>query len=201
MKRNVFAAAALVLVLAACASPPTRFYTLDPAPAPAPAATARVLPVRVDAVHLPPGLDRPEIVEQTAANRITVHDFARWSAPLGEQARRVLTQDLAARLPAGSVTYPDAPKPPLGRGLVIDVLAVSHADGQAVMDASWTLTLGGHAPAGPLGGGGVALAYTGRALRVTSPSTGAGAEAAAPEMSALLGKLSDAIAADLTAER
>ena len=200
MSRRPAAAIVLAAALCACASPPTRFYTLDPAPASASVAVARVPPVRVDAVHLPPGLDRPEIVEEVAANQVTVHDFARWSAPLGEQARRVLTQDLAARLPAGSVTYPDAPKPPLGRGLVVDVLAVSHADGQAVMDASWTLTLGAGA-AGPLGGSAAPLAYTGRALRVTAPTAGAGAQAAAPEMSALLARLSDAIAADLTASR
>ena len=150
--------------------------------------------MRVDAVRLPAGLDRPEIVQQTGANQVTVHDFALWSAPLGEQARRVLTQDLAARLPAGAVTFPDAPKPANGRGLVVDVLAISRADGQAVMDASWTLTLGGRATGAP-------VVYTGRTLRLTTPSAGGGAEAVPPDVSALMGRLADAIATDLTADR
>lgn len=195
LSAQAWAAAACAGTLAACASIPTRFYTLDPVAPAAAGSFGRVLPVRVDAVHLPPGLNRPEIVEQTAANRVTVHDFALWSAPLGEQARRVLTQDLAARLPAGAVTFPDAPKPPTGRGLVVDVLAISHADGQAVMDASWTLTVGGRTSAG------APLAYTGRTLRLTAPASGGGAEAVAPETSALMGRLADAIAADLTAGR
>ena len=130
--------------LAACGtSPPTRFYTLDPAPPAAPpAVSARVPPVRVDAVHVPPVFDRPELVRETAANEVRVDDFARWSAPLGETARRALTADLAARLPQGAVVFPEAPKPADGRGLVVDILSLSHTGGQAVLDVSWTLTAG-----------------------------------------------------------
>ena len=182
--------------LAACGtSPPTRFYTLDPAPPAAPpAVSARVPPVRVDAVHVPPVFDRPELVRETAANEVRVDDFARWSAPLGETARRALTADLAARLPQGAVVFPEAPKPADGRGLVVDILSLSHTGGQAVLDVSWTLTAG-RPGAGTAGG---AVAYTGRSLRLTTPAAGPGASAAAPELSTLLGQLADAIAADLT---
>ncbi len=183
--------------LAGCgSSPPTRFFTLDAAPPAAPPTPAAAIPpVRVDAVHIPPGLDRPELVRETAANEVRVSDFAHWSAPLGELARRTLTQDLAARLPAGAVTYPDAPKPANGRGLVVDILVVGRdGAGQAVMDAGWTLTAGRTAPGAP------ALAYTARTLRVSAPAAaGPGAEAA--ELSALLGRLADAMAQDLTAGR
>ena len=187
-------AGAPALLLSACGtSPPTRFFTLDAAPpASPPAATAAIPPVRVDAVHIPPVFDRAELVRETAANSVKVDDFARWSAPLGETARRTLTQDLVARLPAGAVTFPDAPKPPGGRGLVVDILALSHIDGQAVMDVSWTLTVG--APSSRA----APLAYTGRALRVTAPAGGSGPEATPAEFSGLLGALADSIAADLT---
>ena len=190
-------AGCLAAGLAACgSSPPTRFYTLDVAPPAArpAAATARVLPVRVDAVHVPPVFDRPELVREIAANEVRVDDFGRWSAPLGETARRALTADLAARLPQGAVVFPEAPKPADGRGLVVDILSLSHAGGQAVLDVSWTLTAGrpGAAATGP-------VAYTGRSLRLTTPSAGPAPGAAAPELSALLGQLADSIAADLTA--
>ena len=196
--RGLSSGALVALALAGCASgPPTRFFTLDPAPPPAgaPALATAIPPVRVDAVHIPPVLDRPELVRETTAHEIAVSDFAHWSAPLGELARRTLTQDLLSRLPQGAVTFPDAPKPPNGRGIVIDVLALGHdADGSAVMDASWTLTAGQPAR-------GVTVAYTGRALRLRAPGGGAGPEATAAEFSALLGRLADAVAADLGVDK
>lgn len=188
--------AGAAVALSGCGtSPPTRFFTLDAAPPAAPVAAAFAIPpVRVDAVHLPPVLDRPELVRETAANEITVSDFAHWSAPLGETARRTLTQDLAARLPAGAVTYPDAPKPADGRGLVVDILFVGHDGDRAVMDVGWTLTAGRPASGAP------PVAYSARTLRVTAPAaSGPGAEAA--ELSALLGRLADAMAQDLVAGR
>lgn len=195
--RRLLAAAsglACGLAVAGCgSSPPTRFYTLDPAPpatTPAPVLAA-IPPVRVDAVHLPPVFDRVELVRETGAHTVTVDDFARWSAPVGETARRTLTQDLAARLPAGAVTFPDAPKPPDGRGLVVDVLALGQSGGQATMDVSWTLTAGGRTGRAP------PVAYTGRTLRLTAPSAGPGPDAVPADLSALLGALADSIAADL----
>ncbi|MBE7217343.1 MAG: membrane integrity-associated transporter subunit PqiC [Caulobacteraceae bacterium] len=200
MSRRILPAAAAALALGACASTPTKLYTLDPVAPAAPLQPARAVPpVRVDAVHIPPNLDRPEIVQETGANRIVLHDFAEWSAPLGAQMRRTLTQDLAARLPLGAVTYPDAPKPPLGRGIVVDILALGHDGANATMDVSWTLTVAPRAPAaGPLGGAPSPIAYTGRTLRVTAPSAGGGPASVPADISALLGRLSDSIAADLS---
>ncbi len=199
MSRRILLGAGAALALGACASTPTKLYTLDAAAPSAPAAGRTVLPVRIDAVHIPANLDRPQIVQEAGGNRVILHDFAEWSAPLGSQMRKVLTQDLAARLPLGSVTYPDAPKPPLGRGLVVDVLAISHDGGQAVMDVSWTLTVDARATAaGPLGGGPAAIAYTGRTLRLTSPSAGGDAASVPADVSALLSRLADSIAADLS---
>ena len=198
-RRIVYAAAAFAL--SACASTPTKFYTLDAAPPVGRVLSLRaILPVRVDAVHIPPNLDRPEIVQQTGANHVVVHDFSLWSAPLGAQMRRTLTQDLAARLPAGSVTFPDAPKPPLGRGIVVDILALGHQGGEATMDVSWTLTIAPRAPTtGQLGGAPSPVAYISQILRLTAPAATDGGEEAAPvELSALLGRLADSISISLT---
>lgn len=122
-------------VVAACGrSPEPRLWTLD-AVAPVAPRTTATTPLRVDAVHLPLALDRPELVERRGANRVTVHDFDRWSAPLGDLVRRTLTQDLMARLPAGSVIFPDAPKTAATRSLVVDVLDWRPAVGGWVLDA------------------------------------------------------------------
>ena len=184
--------AAVGVGLAACGhSPPTRFFTLDPlAPAAASASLYAGPPVRVDAVHIPPQLDRPELVRQPAANEIVVEDFAQWAAPLGEIARRALTQDLMARLPAGVVIFPDAPKPPAASGLVVDILAVNDGD-SATLDASWTIL-----PARPAGKGST-ISVQPHAVRVSAPRIGTGPDAQAARFSRLLAALADSIAASL----
>ena len=170
--------------LAGCAGAKTQFYTLDPAvggPAPAYAAAYAGPPVRIDAVHVPPALDRLELVEPDGANAVKVRDLAHWAAPLGEMARRVLTQDLAARLPQGSVVFPDSPKPQGARGIVVDMLALSPGADGVTLDASWSVLPGAR-------GG----ALRQRQARLT---TAAAAQPAA--ISALIGQLADRIAADL----
>src|SRR6202042_1194153 len=92
-------------LLPACgASPPTRFYILnDIAPTAQPAAVSNRTAVRVEPPALAPELDRPELVTRSGANRVHVAGLERWAAPLPGQIRRVLSDDLAARLPPGLV--------------------------------------------------------------------------------------------------
>lgn len=177
-----------LLGLAACGhSTQTRFWTLDAAaPASRPVSTA-LAPVRVDAVHVPLTLDRLEIIEQTAANRITVHDFDRWSAPLGDLIRRTLTQDLAARLPAGSVVFPSAPKPAKARTLTIDILDLRPLDGRWMIDAGWTLSDPDH------------KTMQQRQLRLTSPPATPDVAGQTAALSQLVGQLADRIADGLAA--
>ena len=132
--------------LSACgSSPPTRFYILNEiAPTnPAPAASAlNQIPVRVEPIAIAPELDRPEIVSRIGPNRVHVAGSDRWAAPLAEQIRRVLSDDLSARLPPGSVADPNEPgtKDPR-RLLTIEIDQFYGDDGCAVsMRASWSLT-------------------------------------------------------------
>jgi len=182
------ALALALAMLAACAqSPPTVFYTLDPMPAPAttsdpalprPAATGDPLPIRVEAVHLPEPLNRPEIFIRQGPNVLRVDDFARWAAPLGSMTQRVLTQDLAARMPPGRVVFPDAPQPPGGvAGLSVEVLDFEVAAGEARLSVAWYL--GPHA----------------RTLRLAMPSGGTAPQDSARALSELLGQLAADIAA------
>lgn len=173
-------------------SAPTRVFTLAAAaPVSAPTASYAGAPFRVDAVRLPMALDRLEVVQQSGAEELTVHDLAHWGAPPGDLARLALTQDLVARLPAGAVIYPDAPKPPGAASLVVDVLVFQRSAQGYVLDASWTLTPTSQGPS-------QTHAPLRRELRLTdpgAPGADAGAEAAA--LSRLLGQLADAIATGL----
>jgi uncharacterized protein len=184
------AGALAVLLLAGCGhSPPTRFFTLDPAP-PSRLATAvaSVSPIQLDAVHIPPALDRPQVVTQLGANRLDVHDLDQWASPLGEMMRRTLAQDLLARLPQGEFVLPDAPRPQGVRGLVVNVLEINAApSGQVTLQASWTLM----AP-------GTTQAVLVRNVQLTADAS-PGPQGTAAAMSQLLGQLADQIVGTLGA--
>ena len=184
------------LVLAACASAPTRFFTLDAVPpgAASPAAAYAGPPVKLLAVHIPPALDRDELVSETGAGEMRVHDLEHWEAPLGLTARQALIQDLAARLPSGAVLGPSEPGGDGVATLSADVVSFQAGPQGATMQAAWTLTL----PAAT--GAPEPLVYRAPLALLTAPAAGEGGQATATAFSALLGRLSDDIAAELPAQ-
>jgi uncharacterized lipoprotein YmbA len=95
----LLSAGAVLALLAACASsPPTRFYTLsDTAPEAAPPSGAGV--ISIAGVTIPGEIDRPEIVRRMSPNQLNISELDRWAAPLDEMIRRVLTDDIARRVP------------------------------------------------------------------------------------------------------
>jgi uncharacterized lipoprotein YmbA len=177
------------LVLPGCGhSPPTRFWTLDAVPSARAASAGPRAPVQLAAVHLPPALDRPQVVTQTGPGRLDVSDQDHWGAPLDEMMRRALAQDLLARLPEGAFIPPDSPRPAGARGLVVDVVQLQAAPDRVVLQANWTLT-----------GGASGEALLSRTVQLSAPAPGRDAGGQAEAISRLLGELSDRIAADLTA--
>jgi uncharacterized protein len=171
--------------LAGCGtSPPTRFFTLDATPA-AVHREAHGAPVEVQAVHIPPALDRQTIVRGEIDQQLTISARDRWGADLGELVRRVLAQDLEARLPAGMVLPSDTPAPDNARGLVVEILSFQPKDTHIILDADWTLLEG--APARP------ALQRSVHLEEAAGSSTSQQVAA----MSRLLGQLADRIAEEL----
>ncbi|HET9108670.1 MAG TPA: PqiC family protein [Steroidobacteraceae bacterium] len=178
----------LVPMLAACASsPPTHFFTLEPvAPGAATTAVRGHAPLKVDAVHIPPALDRSSIVRGMSGNQLQISSRDRWAGDLGETIRRVLTQDLARRLPPGMVIAPDAPPPANARGIVVDILTFQPRDaGQVVLDADWTLLQGSQSHP---------VLSRSEHLTTAAAPTAQGETAA---MSTLLGQLADRITAGI----
>jgi uncharacterized lipoprotein YmbA len=185
--RHILAIGSLTLLLAACASAPTRFHTLDPVP-PAAAAAGRALapPVRLDSVTLPAELDRPQIVRRAGPGNLDVADDDRWAGPLDEIARHALATDLAQRLPPGSTIRPDDPAPPkLLRGLDVEIDRFEgDLAGGVVLAAHWTLLdSAGNQPAAS------------HEERIEIPAGGAAIDATVAGMSGALGLLADRIAA------
>jgi uncharacterized protein len=180
-----------LLTLTACASsPPTRFYALDPAPAGGSVHAAAGTPVKIDAVHIPPPLDRSSMVRGESGNQLEISSQDRWAGDLGEMIRRVLTQDLAERLPPGMVIAPESPAPANARGIVVDIMTFQpqssgSSAGEVMLDADWTLLQG---------------TQSNPVLRRSTHLTAAAATSAQGEaaaMSTLLGNLADRMAAGI----
>lgn len=183
MKKNRLLPLLLLLTLPGCASsPPTRFFALDPTPAAGPTAGGAGMPLKVDAVHIPPALDRESMVRGESDNQLQISSQDRWAGDLAEMIRRVLTQDLSQRLPSGMVIAPESPAPPSARGLVVDVLTFQPQAGDVVLDADWTVLQG--TQSNPV---------LRRSVHLTVPAASS-AQAEAQAMSTLLGQLADGIA-------
>ena len=179
--------AALLALLAACGSAPTRLFTLDAVPPAAGSAVYGGPPLRVDAVHMPPELDRIEIVSRIAPGELAIDDLDHWSAPLAVVARQALSADLAARLPQGRLVFPHLAKPEGALGISVDVLEFKTSRSGAALEVSWVID-----PAHEPGAS--------RATAVFTTAQGAGdAASTARALGILLGQLADRIVADLLA--
>ncbi|MBS0420414.1 MAG: membrane integrity-associated transporter subunit PqiC [Proteobacteria bacterium] len=130
-------------LLAACASsPPMHYYTLTEMPASSRLTVPEnTIPVRLDRVTIPTELDRSQIVRRVGPTQLQIVENDRWAAPLDETIRRVLSNDLAARLPPGAVANPN--EPAIGekrQSLAVDI-SEFYGDPSCTVTlrASWTL--------------------------------------------------------------
>ncbi|MDQ2804476.1 MAG: PqiC family protein [Pseudomonadota bacterium] len=177
------------LLLAACGSLATTYYTLTPVPSAQSASSGPALkpPIEVGQVSLPAIIDRDAIVVAGGGGRLDISSESVWGAPLGEIVRRALFADLTARLPRGSVLPPGDAGPRGGpRTLTLNVQQFGgDTSGRVVLQTDWTLTReGGRAPP---------------PHRVSIEiNAGSGKPAAiVPAMSRALGELADRIAATI----
>ena len=132
-----------------------RHFAIEPlppsgTPAAAPAAPSVVAapagpPLGVDAVELPPGLDRQGIVVRRADHRLEVRGTDLWASSLETMVLHALAFDLAERLPEGMVILPGQAQP-AGGMRSLDVVFAELAAGperEFVLDARWTLRAAG----------------------------------------------------------
>jgi uncharacterized lipoprotein YmbA len=150
MSRSNYAALSYLLacsLMVACSSsPPQRYYTLQPVavstrtvvPGGAP---ANQIAVRVQPVVIPPEIDRVELVSRGGPYRVHIADSDRWAAPLDDQIRRTLHDDLGALLPAPLVADPNEPATQEPRRLLSVAVIEFYADDEcgATLRADWTL--------------------------------------------------------------
>jgi uncharacterized lipoprotein YmbA len=86
------------------------YYTLTETPSDTRVALpSNWVPLRLDRVNIPMELDRAQIVRRIDPTRLQIVEGDRWAAPLDDMIRRVLSDDLALRLPVNMVADPNEP--------------------------------------------------------------------------------------------
>jgi uncharacterized lipoprotein YmbA len=176
--------------LAACSSAPTRYFGTEPvAPSVSAARGYAGLPVQVRTVNVPPQLDRAELMREVAPGEFEVREFDHWTAPFGQMVRQTLTEDLAARLPAAAVIYPDASRPDPVANISVNILSFRFQGDRAVMQVSWTVRSPSSVPS---------YITDGQTTLETSGDDRSGADISA-SLSAILAQLADRMVIDLSA--
>ncbi len=141
MKRLVWIVLLFVLaaLAAACASTPSKFYTLSPTAEPG--NTTASYSVAVGPVSVPAMVDRPQMVVSVGPNQVGIDEFNRWASPLQSDMARVVAENLAKILGTPLVSvFPQATAAGASYRVLIDVIRFECAPGKgATLDAVWTV--------------------------------------------------------------
>jgi uncharacterized protein len=131
-------------MLAACASPTSRFYTLGGGDArPVPSAQASFY-FELAPVDMPQQVAKNQLVVQTSPAQVRVLEEERWASLPGDEVRRALSADLTQQL--GAIDVYGTPHPesvPVYRVKVNVQRFESWPGSQAVIDAVWSVRAAG----------------------------------------------------------
>ncbi|HTH76687.1 MAG TPA: PqiC family protein [Trinickia sp.] len=135
---------AAIATLAACASPPSHFYTLGSGSSTTDSTTQSTASpaflIEVPTVAVPAQVARAQFVVQAGDARVDVLEQQRWASPPADEIRRALSGDLAARLGTFDVygtPYPNAI--PVYRVSVNVQRFESWPGSHALIDAVWSV--------------------------------------------------------------
>ncbi|TCW76294.1 hypothetical protein C5O80_35705 [Burkholderia sp. SRS-46] len=137
------AAVLATLALAACSSPPARFYTLSPADAARAVRTTPANPpflIEVPSVGVPEQVAKSQLVVQKNTAQVDVLELERWASPPADEIRRALSDDLAAQL--GTIDVVNSASPagvPVYRVSVNVQRFESWPGKRAAIDAVWSV--------------------------------------------------------------
>ncbi len=130
---------AVVVLAAACASPPSHFYTLSRTATPG-AQTSNVS-VMVGPVAIPAIVDLPQIVVSTGPNQVSLNEYERWASPLQNNISRVVAEDLVAILGTPRVSlFQQSLNTTADYHVAIEVQSFESAPGEAAtLNAVWVV--------------------------------------------------------------
>ena len=132
------------VLLTACASTPTHFYTLEAQSRP-PVATstssAKKTLIGIGPLTLPALLDRKGIVTRADNNSVQIAEFDQWAAPLQNNVIAVISKNVAALQPNAIVrAYPWGVYGNVDYRVIIDITRFDTQLGKSVnLEASWAI--------------------------------------------------------------
>jgi uncharacterized protein len=133
-----FVLAWLMSVGVGCTSAPVRYYTLTPQPIKTLPAPQTTLAIDVRVVHIPPPLNRSELMVRTGPAEVTLLENERWASPVNDEIKDALRLELQRRLGRMAEWHSAFTK----LTLELDVQQLEAQLGQhAVIEASWSATL------------------------------------------------------------
>lgn len=139
MRRS--SAALLILLAAGCGilkRTPNQFYSLQPVPGTM--VNAGGIPIGIDGVELPPGLDRRGIVIRGENHKLDERGQHQWASSLEDMVIHTLAHNLANRLPQGMVVLPGQAKPAEMRSIYVSFADLAPGQDRVfVLDATWVL--------------------------------------------------------------
>ena len=130
----------LVSVGAGCTSAPIHYYTLIPPPREPARAPQADLAIEVRIVHIPPQLNRSELMVRTGPTETALLDNELWASPIKEEIKEAVRLELRRRL--GEMT--GLPRSFTKLAIDIDVQRLEAELGRyARLEASWSAKLSG----------------------------------------------------------
>ena len=93
-----------------CTSAPVRYYTLTPPPDKPLPASETPLAIDVRVVHIPPQLNRSELMVRTGPTEVTLLENERWASPVNDEIKDALRLELQRRLGRMTGLRPDFAK-------------------------------------------------------------------------------------------
>ena len=137
--KHFIAIAFVAVVVAGCASAPSKFYTLN-STATGDGSPAVDCTVAIGPVTIPAEVDRPQFTVQVGTNQVAVDEFNRWAAPLGDNIARVVAGDLAVLLGTAQVAAEPLVNFKPAYQVSIDIQQFTSSPGQMVrIDAVWVV--------------------------------------------------------------
>lgn len=138
--------AAVLAMLTACSTTPSRYYSLAPVTqqtqAVASQAGAPDFAFRLTEVRVPGQVDRPQlVVREDSSTAVSVLNQSLWAAPLSDQFRLALAQELTQTLAVPDVSFTTGPVHFPVWTVAVQVQRFELMAGAwTVLDASWTLS-------------------------------------------------------------
>jgi uncharacterized protein len=90
------------MVIASCASAPTRYYSLAARGAPAAGLNCRATEIVLDSITVPALVDRMQLVVERSDTQVRLLQHERWVVPLRDQIASILSADFRAALSTDS---------------------------------------------------------------------------------------------------